>query len=47
MIVVCIVKSHSIEILVLENKHVRLVSFRGPHELDLRHKFEGYKLRNV
>jgi hypothetical protein len=44
MIVVCIVKSHSIEIHVLENKPVRLVSFWGPHELDLWHKFEGYNL---
>ncbi len=44
MIVVCIVKSHSIEILVLENTLVRLVSFQGPHALDLWHKFEGYNL---
>jgi hypothetical protein len=35
MIVVCIVKSHSIEIHELENNPVRLVSFQGPHELDL------------
>ncbi len=44
MIVVCIVKSHSIEILVLEYKSVCLVSFQGPHELDLWHKFKGYHL---
>jgi hypothetical protein len=44
MIVVCIGKSHSIEIHVLENKPIRLVSFQGPHELDLWHKFEGYNL---
>jgi hypothetical protein len=44
MIVVCIVKSHSNEILVLGNKPVRLVSFQGLHELDLWHKFEGYQL---
>jgi hypothetical protein len=35
MIVVCIVKSHSIEIHGLETKPVRLVSFQYPHELDL------------
>jgi hypothetical protein len=44
MVVVCSVKSHSIEIHVLENKLVRFVSFQGPHELDLCHKFEGYNL---
>jgi hypothetical protein len=35
MIVVCITKSHPIEIHVLENKFVWLVSFQGPHDLDL------------
>jgi hypothetical protein len=44
MIVVCITKSHPIEIHVLENKFVWLVSFQGPHELDLWHKFDGYNL---
>ncbi len=44
MIVVCIVKNHSIEIHGLENKPVRLVSLQRLHELDLWHKFEGYNL---
>jgi hypothetical protein len=29
---------------VLENKFVWLVSFQGPHDLDLWHKFKGYNL---